>query len=116
MSKISINTSFRTEGCEVSSVDYTISKEAIQRIKKAIKLLDKNSDIKSLIIPVNGIDVDQYDGELDEDERTLLEYGSTFHFRTDVEELIIQRGNYVWYRAWNKWDSSYYYEFQIDID
>jgi len=99
-------------GVDVYSVDYKLSKNTKEEIVRARKVLNNNPFLKSVTILFTG-ELEQYDSTLDDQDRQLVDdYG---YFRMDVEEVIIYHSGGTYFRGYNKWDSSQYIEFKIEL-
>lgn len=104
-----------TEGCEVESVKITFTDEQIENVKKAKDLLSKkeNSFIDNIDISGWQADVKIFRGILEDKEREEIKYEDWDYFKHDVAKIMVsQHGMY--FRAYNKWDSSCFYEIVIE--
>jgi hypothetical protein len=107
---------FAVEGIEFSSAKITLSDRLLEEIPKAKELLSKeeNSFISSVNLYAGDVDIVQFDGALDDDQRKEIPYDDVFHFRWDTGVILVLKHGGCYFRAYGKYDSSYYFEMGLD--
>ena len=118
MKKIQENdTAFQTEGCDVYSVELTLMDKHVINIKKALALLqvEGNDFINSISVDAWEVDIKQFDSSMDDEDREEIKYEDFNYFKSDCSVFMVSEYS-VTFRAYNKWDSSFYFEVDVKIE
>jgi len=105
------------EGVEVDSISLEMDELTIQEIENARLILKSNPLLTSVNIEGQRVanTMTQYLGAVEKEERTTVDSGSCFHFRTDTHRIIIYSGGSAYFRAYGKYDGYAFFEGELAI-
>lgn len=107
---------FSPDYVEVCSVKFELDDETLENIKKAQKVLEDNPFLSCVDISnYFGMDIQQFNGTLDDEDRKEIPYSDFGYFRSDCETIKVFKGGAIYLRAYNKWDGSQFYEVEINL-